>query len=105
MARIELKELKIKNLTKRTTSDEVINDKAFDIASNLKYDRYQRGLVSMFYKFFIKSNRSAVTTGMDVKKKKLLRVLIQINLIKNQLMNYTNESMQSLQNVKYIHHL
>ena len=29
-------------------------DKVFNIATNLKYDEYQRGLASMIYKFFHK---------------------------------------------------
>ena len=33
-------------------SDKVLKDKAFEIANNLKYDGYQRGLSSMVYKFF-----------------------------------------------------
>ena len=33
-----------KDLTKRTQSDKVLRDKAFEIASNPKYDGYQRGL-------------------------------------------------------------
>ena len=33
-------------------SDKGIRDKAFNIAKNPKYDRYQRGLASMVYKFF-----------------------------------------------------
>ena len=41
-----------KNLVKRTQSDKVLRDKAFQIASDLKYDGYQRRLVSMVYKFF-----------------------------------------------------
>ena len=32
------------NLTRRTASDKILRDKAFDIAKNLKYDGYQRGL-------------------------------------------------------------
>ena len=35
---------KSKNLGKRTQSDKVLRDKAFEIASNPKYDGYQRGL-------------------------------------------------------------
>ena len=35
-----------KDLTKRTGSDKFLKDKAFKIASNLKYDAYQRGLAS-----------------------------------------------------------
>ena len=41
-----------KDLKKRTQLDKVLKDKAFKIASNPKYDRYQRGLASMVYKFF-----------------------------------------------------
>ena len=33
-----------KNLTKRTQSDKVLRDKAYEIANNPKYDGYQRGL-------------------------------------------------------------
>ena len=32
----------------------IFHDKAFSIAKNLKYDGYQRGLASMFYKVFDK---------------------------------------------------
>ena len=45
---------KSKDLVKRTQSDKVLKDKAFKIASDLKYDGYQRGLASMVYKFFNK---------------------------------------------------
>ena len=39
-----------------------LRDKAFKIASDPKYDGYQRGLVSMVYKFFDrKSSGSGVT--------------------------------------------
>ena len=41
---------KSKDLVKRTQSDKVLKDKAFKIASNPKYDEYQRGLASMVYK-------------------------------------------------------
>ena len=43
-----------KDLINRTKSDKVLRDKAYDIASNSEYDRYQRGLASMVYKFFDK---------------------------------------------------
>ena len=45
---------KSKDLVKRTQSGKVLKDKAFKIASNPKYDGYQRGLASMVYKFFDK---------------------------------------------------
>ena len=41
-----------KYLTKRTFEDKVLRDKRFKIASDQKYDGYQRGLASMVYKFF-----------------------------------------------------
>ena len=43
-----------KDLAKRTQSDKILKDKAFKIASDPKYDGYQRRLVSMVYKFFNK---------------------------------------------------
>ena len=47
---------KTKDLVKRTQSDKVLNSKAFKIASDPKYDGYQRGLASMIYKFFDKKS-------------------------------------------------
>ena len=52
---------KSKDLFKRTQSDKVLRDKAFKIASNPKYDVYQRGLASMVYiSFLIKSLKEVV---------------------------------------------
>ena len=45
-----------KDLTKRTAADKILRDKAFNIASDQKYDGYQRGLASMVYKFFDKKS-------------------------------------------------
>ena len=39
-----------KDLPKRTAADKVLRDKAFKIASDQKYDGYQRGLASVVYK-------------------------------------------------------
>ena len=50
---------KSKDLIKRTQSDNVLKDKAFKIASNPKYDGYQRGLASMVYKFFDKKSKGS----------------------------------------------
>ena len=47
-----------KELPRRTASDKVLRDKTFNIAKNPKYDGYQRGLVSMVYKFFDKNSAS-----------------------------------------------
>ena len=40
-----------KDLTRRkkNSSDKILHDKALNIARNLKYDGYQRGLASMVY--------------------------------------------------------
>ena len=50
-----------KDLTRRTASDKILYDKAFNIAKNPKYG-YQRVLASMVYKFFGKK-----TSGSSIK--------------------------------------
>ena len=40
---------KSKDLAKRTQSDKVLRDKAFKIASDPKYEGYQKGLASMVF--------------------------------------------------------
>ena len=42
-----------KDLINKAKADKVFRDKAYNIASNPKYDGYQRGLASMVYKFFL----------------------------------------------------
>ena len=55
---------KSKGLAKRTQSHKVFRDKAFKIASDSKYDGFQRRIASMVYKFFDKkSSESDVATG------------------------------------------
>ena len=39
-----------KDITRRTPSDEILHDKAFNMAKIPKYDGYQRGFVSIVYK-------------------------------------------------------
>ena len=46
-------------MAKRTQSDKVLKDKAFEIADNPKYDGYQRGLTSVVYKFFDKKSKGS----------------------------------------------
>ena len=48
-----------KNLKKRTFSDKVLRDKAFNIVENPKYGGDQRGLASMVYKFFDKKSKGS----------------------------------------------
>ena len=59
-----------KDLKRRTFSDKVWRDKAFNFAQNPKYEGYQRGLVSIVYKFFDKesaslSDKSVSGSGVD----------------------------------------
>ena len=52
-----------KDLTRGTASDKILRDKAFNIATNPKCDRYQCGLASMVYKFFDKTFGSGIKNG------------------------------------------
>ena len=44
------------DLAKKTASDKVLRDKAFNILKNPKYDGCQRGLAYMVYKIFDKKS-------------------------------------------------
>ena len=60
-----------KDLARRTASDKVLRDKAFNIAKNPTYDGYQRELASMVYKFLDKkSTGSGANTQPDPIQKK-----------------------------------
>ena len=61
---------KYKDLTERTHSDKVLRDKAFESASNPKYDGSDRGLASMVYKFLYK--KSAKDSGINSKSNQQL---------------------------------
>ena len=68
------------DLARRTASDKVLKEKAFDIAKNPKYDGYQRALASYkVYKVF------------DKKNSKLVVLKMKLNKMNNQLKNYTNQ--------------
>ena len=43
-----------KDLAKRTISDKILRDRAYEIARNRKCDGYQRALASMVYNFLIR---------------------------------------------------
>ena len=51
---------KARDLVRRTQSDKFLRDKAFKIASDPKYDGYQRELAYMVYKFLIKILKEVV---------------------------------------------
>ena len=42
----------LKDLNRRKAADKILRDKAFDVATNPKYDGHQRGLATIVYKFF-----------------------------------------------------
>ena len=57
-----------KDLKRRTFSDKVLRDKAFNIAKNPKYDGYQRGLASMVYQFFDKKSKGSGVANNEIKQ-------------------------------------
>ena len=63
-----------KDLKRRTASDKVLRDKAFNIAKNPRYDGYQWELASMVYKFFDKKyallpDKSVTASGVNIEVK------------------------------------
>ena len=57
-----------KDLRRRTDADKILRDKVFNIAKNPKYDRYQRGLASMVYKFFDKKSKVGSIGSNEIKQ-------------------------------------
>ena len=87
---------KSRDLAKRTQSDKVLSYKVFKIASDPKYDDYQRGFVSMVYKFFDKSLVEVVPM-----------LCLEINLLLNQIINvkmyFINRLLEHLREEKLTH--
>ena len=79
-----------KDLKRRTASDKILRDKAFNIAKNPKYDGYQRDLASMVYKFLIKSRKLVVL------------LIMQLNKIYNKLKKCINQLLENLKREKFI---
>ena len=52
-----------KDLAKRTISDKILKDRAYEIARNCKYDGYQRALASMVYKIFDEKTGSGMSVN------------------------------------------
>ena len=57
-----------KDLKRRTASDKILRDKAFNIAKNPKYDGYQRGLASMLYNFFDSKLKGSGVANNEIKQ-------------------------------------
>ena len=87
---------KSRDLAKRTQSDKVLSYKVFKIASDPKYDNYQRGFVLMVYKFFDKSLVEVVPM-----------LCLEINLLLNQIINvkmyFINRLLEYLREEKLTH--
>ena len=64
-----------KDLTRRTSADKVLSDKAFNIATNPKYDGYQHTLASMFYTFFEKKPPDGTVKNENISNKELAEEL------------------------------
>ena len=57
-----------KDIKRRTASDKILTDNAFNIAKNPKYGGYQRGIASMVYKFFDKKSTGSGVANNDIKQ-------------------------------------
>ena len=66
-----------KDLINRTEADKVLRDKAYDIASNPKYNGYQRGLASMVYKFFDKKSMGSGIASSSILADELHKPIIR----------------------------
>ena len=58
-----------KDLAKRTISDKILRDRAFEIARNCISDEYQRALASMVYKFFDKKTGPGISVNEQLAEK------------------------------------
>ena len=68
----------LKNLDRKTFTNKVLRDKAFNIAKDrwvwlAKYDGYQRGLASMVYKFFDKKAFGSGVKNENISNKELAK--------------------------------
>ena len=55
-----------RDLAKRTISDKIFKDRAYEIAKNRVYDGYQRALASMVYKFVDKKTGSGISVNKQL---------------------------------------
>ena len=73
-----------KDLPKRTVSDKIFKDKAYETVLNPKFDGYQRGLAGIVYEFFIRKQdqdqkqqvlaQKLHKPGLKIKKESLCEV-------------------------------
>ena len=80
------------DLAKRTSSEKVLRDKAFNIAKNQKYGEYQRSLAFKVYKFF------------DKKRLQVVALKMKLNKINNFQVNFIKQLLKNFKKEKYICH-
>ena len=73
----------MKDLKRRTFSDKVLRDKAFDIAKNHKNDGYKRGLASMVHKFLDKKSTGSGIANNNIKQNIQLAKELRKPIIRN----------------------
>ena len=78
-----------KDLARRTASDKVLRDKAFNIAKNPKYGRYQRGLAS------------TVTNVLIKRWQAMVLICIQMSVLWTSLKNYINQLLENFKKEVY----
>ena len=64
-----------KNLNRRTAVDNVLHDKRFNIAKNLKYDGYQLELASIVYNFLDEKTSSGAIKKEVMQNKEFAKEL------------------------------
>ena len=69
-----------KDLPRKTASDKILCDKAFNVAKNPKYDGYQRGLASMVNKYFDKKTSGKGVKNENMPDKPIIRKLEKQNV-------------------------
>ena len=79
-----------KDFERRTAAYKVLKDKVFNIAKNSKYDRNQRDLASMVYKFFNKKSKTVVV------------LIKKLNEVNNQLKNCIHQLSKSFKKEQFI---
>ena len=84
---------KFKDLEKRTQSDIVLKNKSLKVASNPKYNGYERGLASMVYKFLDKKSKGC---GLKENQENVL----QNSELANE-MNFINQLLESSKKEKF----
>ena len=91
-----------KDLIRRTASDKILRNKAFNISKNPKYDGYQRGLASTVYKFFDKKSAGGVLLIIIIIIITIIIIIkiMRLNKIYNCLKNYINQLLENFKKRK-----